>query len=79
MLEPFRQVAERTHMVPIPDHGCFAPNELVAIAASLGMEADARDDVAAAIGSIPTNARILIFGSLYLAGAVLAANDELPD
>lgn len=79
MLEPFRQVAERTHMVPIPDHGCFAPNELVAIAASLGIEADARDDVAAAIGSIPTNARILIFGSLYLAGAVLAANDELPD
>jgi folylpolyglutamate synthase/dihydropteroate synthase len=28
---------------------------------------------------VPQEARVLIFGSLYLAGAVLAANDEVPD
>jgi len=27
---------------------------------------------------VPADARVLIFGSLYLAGSVLAANDQLP-
>jgi folylpolyglutamate synthase/dihydropteroate synthase len=31
------------------------------------------------LAAIPTDARVLIFGSLYLAGAVLAANDQPPD
>ena len=30
-------------------------------------------------GACPTDARVLIFGSLYLAGEVLAANDQVPD
>jgi hypothetical protein len=29
--------------------------------------------------AIAVPARVLIFGSLYLAGQVLAANDEIPD
>ena len=31
-----------------------------------------------ALASVPADARVLIFGSLYLAGAVLAANDQVP-
>jgi folylpolyglutamate synthase/dihydropteroate synthase len=42
------------------------------------MPAEAHDDVEAALAGIATNARVLIFGSLYLAGAVLAANDQVP-
>src|SRR5436190_14759154 len=79
MLEPFNGIAERVHMVSIPDHSCFPPGELVEIAASLGMVADARQDLPSALDSIPIDARVLIFGSLYLAGAVLAANEQVPD
>jgi dihydrofolate synthase/folylpolyglutamate synthase len=79
MLMPFRGLAELVHAVPIPDHACFTPSDLVEIAGELGFAADAHDDVAEAIDAIPGDARILIFGSLYLAGAVLAANDQMPD
>jgi dihydrofolate synthase/folylpolyglutamate synthase len=78
MLEPFRQVVERVHCVPIPDHSCFEPHALAGLAAEIGMEADAHNDVAEALASVPDDARTLIFGSLYLAGAVLAANDQIP-
>lgn len=78
MLRPFKGIAERAHMVPIPDHGCFAPADLVEIASGLGMTGEAHNDVAAALASIPCDARVLIFGSLYLAGAVLAANGQVP-
>jgi dihydrofolate synthase/folylpolyglutamate synthase len=66
-------------MVPIPDHACVPPDYIVEVAEGLGMAADAQTDVAAALASIPANARVLIFGSLYLAGAVLAANGQIPD
>jgi len=79
MLIPFRGLAELVHAVPIPDHACFTPSDLVEIAGELGFAADAHDDVAEAINAIPSGARTLIFGSLYLAGAVLAANDQVPD
>ena len=39
----------------------------------------AHDNVAQALAAVPDDARVLIFGSLYLAGAVLEANDQLPD
>ena len=79
MLEPFRGVAAHVHAVPIPDHACFAPSDLVEIAGGLGFPADAHDNVEEVLAIVPKNARVLIFGSLYLAGAVLAANDQLPD
>ena len=79
MLKPFGGIAAEVHAVPIPDHSCFAPDDLVEIAADLGFSADAHDSVEEAIASIPGGARVLIFGSLYLAGAVLAANDQVPD
>jgi dihydrofolate synthase/folylpolyglutamate synthase len=79
MLEPFRGLVARLHAVPIPDHACFTPSDLVEIAAELGFAADAHDNVEEALRAVPPDARILIFGSLYLAGAVLAANDQVPD
>ena len=79
MLEPFRGVATHVHAVPIPDHACFAPSDLVEIAGGLGFTADAHDNVGQALAVVPKDARVLIFGSLYLAGAVLEANDQLPD
>jgi dihydrofolate synthase/folylpolyglutamate synthase len=79
MLEPFRQVVEKVHAVPIPDHSCFSPGDLIEIAADLGFRVDGHDDVEQALAAMPGEARVLIFGSLYLAGAVLAANGQLPD
>jgi dihydrofolate synthase/folylpolyglutamate synthase len=79
MLEPFRGLVERVHAVPIPDHACFTPIDLVEIAGQLGFAADAHDSVAEALHSAPQQARVLIFGSLYLAGVVLAENDQVPD
>ena len=79
MLEPFRSVAAHVHAVPVADHASYAPSELVDIAGGLGFAADAHDNIEDALAAVPTDARVLIFGSLYLAGEVLAANDQVPD
>jgi dihydrofolate synthase/folylpolyglutamate synthase len=79
MLEPFKGMVELVHMVPIPGHSCFSPDDLVEVAGNLGMGAESHEDFRLALKSIPAGARILIFGSLYLAGEVLAANDQIPD
>lgn len=78
MLEPFAGIAQHIHTTPIPDHSCFSPDDLVEIAAELGFKADAHEDFEQALAAIPASNRTLIFGSLYLAGAVLAANDQVP-
>ncbi len=79
MLDPFRSIAAHVHGVPIADHACFAPDDLAEIAAGLGLPSDAQDGVEDALAAVPANARVLIFGSLYLAGQILAANDQPPD
>jgi dihydrofolate synthase/folylpolyglutamate synthase len=79
MLQPFEGLASAVHTVPIGDHASFAPNELAEIAAELGFAADAHDSIENALGAVPGDARVLIFGSLYLAGEVLAANGQVPD
>ena len=79
MLQPFKGVASHVHSVPIPDHACFSPSDLVEIAGEVGLPAEAHDNVADALAAVPGGARVLIFGSLYLAGAVLVANDQVPD
>ena len=78
MLQPFKSLAKGVHTVPIPDHSCFSPDDLAEIAADLGFAADAHENVEEALAAAPPDARILIFGSLYLAGAVLTANDQEP-
>ena len=79
MLEPFQDLLARVHTVAIPDHASFAPGDLIEVADDLGFAADAHDSVEEALAAIPRDARVLIFGSLYLAGQVLAANDQVPD
>ena len=78
MLAPFKDIVTRIHTVPIPDHSCFSPDDLTEVAANIGMAADAHDDLQQALAAVPADARVLIFGSLYLAGAVLAANGQVP-
>jgi dihydrofolate synthase/folylpolyglutamate synthase len=79
MLQPFAGIADHVLTVPIGDHASFAPGELADIAAELGFSADAYDSVDEALASVPENARVLIFGSLYLAGEVLKANGYIPE
>lgn len=80
-LEPFRGLARRVLTVPIPGaHDApFAPEALAAIARQCGLEAEPADDVNAALRHIAATTtgpmRILICGSLYLAGHVLALQD----
>jgi dihydrofolate synthase/folylpolyglutamate synthase len=78
MLDPFKELVDTVHTVPIPDHSSFSPDDLAQIVSGVGMHADAHEDVEQALAAVPADARILIFGSLYLAGAVLAANDQVP-
>ncbi|MES2327124.1 MAG: folylpolyglutamate synthase/dihydrofolate synthase family protein [Pseudomonadota bacterium] len=79
MLEPFNGVAAAVHAVPIPGHSSFAAEELVEIAGKLGFRANRHEGVEQALAAVPADARVLIFGSLYLAGSVLAANGQVPD
>lgn len=78
MLEPFKDLVELVLTVPIPDHSCFSPDDLAEIAGNIGMRAEAHDDVGQALASSGSGARVLIFGSLYLAGSVLEANGQVP-
>lgn len=84
LLAPFVGLATTLHAVPVPDHEHHAPEALVAIARGLGMIANPATDVRTALADITAAADpaeppiVLILGSLYLAGDVLAANDEPP-
>ncbi len=77
-LTPFRGLAKRVVTVPIPGaHEAPHPPEAVAaVAAGLGFSADASDGVKTALARIAAETkvpvRVLICGSLYLAGHVLA-------
>ncbi len=66
--------------VPVPGHAHHAPADLAALAQGLGMTAEVADDPADALALLAPRQpeSILIAGSLYLAGTVLSANDELP-
>ena len=65
-------------MVPIPGHTHVPPEELAAFATTHGMKADAAADVPAALALVEGPARVLICGSLHLAGEVLRVNGPLP-
>ena len=79
MIAPFKNIVARVHTVPVNDHACFAPGELAEIAGELGFLTEPHDNVQDALAAVPADARVLIFGSLYLAGEVLAANGQQPD
>ncbi len=79
---PFKGLVERVYTVPIPEEpNAFSADDLASIAAAEGFEAHAAASVPAALrksraalGGRP--ARVLICGSLYLAGNVLRLHAE---
>ena len=78
-LEPLAAAAGYLKTVAIPGTvGSLDAGEAAAAGRSLGMDADAADTVAEALGAIVARetlpARVLICGSLYLVGTVLAEN-----
>ena len=79
MLKPFRELAWEVHTVPIPNHEHRAPEDLARLAADLGFGASSNVNLPQALGRVSQRSRVLIFGSLYLAGEALRANREIPD
>jgi len=78
-------IARSVTSVPIPGHDCHRPQDLCAMAQSMGIADTAMAmDVADALRQIDAKATgspsdVAILGSLYLAGVALAENDQLPD
>ena len=84
LLAPFAPLAKSVVAVPVPTHEHHEPEVLVETALGLGIpRAAAAADVPSAlrvIASYDENAPVvMVMGSLYLAGKVLEANDEIPD
>lgn len=78
-LRPFAGLPESVSTVTIPgETASLSAEALAAMAGSAGVTAAARDDVAAALSDVLASGgargRVLIAGSLYLAGRVLADN-----
>lgn len=79
------QVAPRARSltgVPVPGHAHHSPARLAALAQRHGIAARQAVDVPSALRHLASDREarlVLILGSLYLAGTVLSANQELPD
>lgn len=75
-------MARTVHLVavPVPGHACHDPEALADLARANGATAGTADDIGSAFDLLAAHTpdRILVAGSLYLAGKVLEANDELP-
>jgi dihydrofolate synthase/folylpolyglutamate synthase len=67
--------------IPVPGHAHHHPADLASLARAAGAMASAATSLEDAFAHLSEASidRILVAGSLYLAGEVLAANDELPD
>ncbi|USI72181.1 bifunctional folylpolyglutamate synthase/dihydrofolate synthase [Sphingomonas morindae] len=84
VLHAFAGRQAMVHAVPVPDHPYHPPAELAAMAKGHGLAARAAPDVAEALSWIGRHADpaaapyVLILGSLYLAGSVLAQNNQPP-
>ena len=82
-LAPFRDLAPQLHAVAVPhEEAAMAPAQIVQAATAQGLDAAPADSVADALhriaqghgeGPVP---RVLICGTLYLAGSVLATNPQ---
>jgi dihydrofolate synthase/folylpolyglutamate synthase len=82
-LRNFAGLARRLIAVPVDADKGLSPDAVAAVARSVGIPADGAasvEDALAAIGTLELSPapRILITGSLYLAGAVLAQNGTPP-
>ena len=83
LLSPLADIAASFTAIPIPDHEHHPPQALADTARALGVaDATTAADAAEALGRLGASGDpriVLILGSLYLAGGILAANDEAPD
>lgn len=79
LLRPFSGMASAVHTLAIPGHESRSPEDLAELSEELGFEKTANDGLQAALNRIAQPARVLIFGSLYLAGQALEANGTIPD
>ncbi|WP_188762694.1 bifunctional folylpolyglutamate synthase/dihydrofolate synthase [Sandarakinorhabdus glacialis] len=81
-VKPFTGRATAIYAVPIEGHASHAPEDLARIAREAGLPGQASADVASALAEIARSADrarppiVLVAGSLYLAGAALAANGQ---
>jgi dihydrofolate synthase / folylpolyglutamate synthase len=77
-LRPLGRHASTARAVPIKGHAAYTPQEACARAAEVGLDCLPANDVGAALEDLlatqPAPMRVLICGSLYLAGEVLARN-----
>jgi dihydrofolate synthase/folylpolyglutamate synthase len=78
-LAPFVPLAPAVLTLPIPGHDCRDPDDLADMARALGLPATAHGHLPQALASLTAPSRVLIFGSLYLAGEALSQNGELPN
>ncbi len=78
-LRPFKGVADEMLTLPIEGHECRPPDELAMLAESMGLAARSRASLSGAMTALRKPARVLVFGSLYLAGELLGLNGPLPD
>jgi dihydrofolate synthase/folylpolyglutamate synthase len=82
--KPFAGLAERVYTVPVPGAAASrSAEELTAAALAAGLMAEPMPDLEAALDAIAASRRaspprVLICGSLYLAGTVLDANGTPP-
>jgi dihydrofolate synthase/folylpolyglutamate synthase len=78
-LRPFKGIAAEVLTLPIEGHECQPPQELAHLAESMGLPARPRAGLGDAMTALQKPARVLVFGSLYMAGELLALNGPLPD
>ena len=82
-LAPFAGRVGHIHALPVPGHEHHAPERFAGVAAQWGIGFTAYEEPTAAIRAIAAQGdpapKILIAGSLYLAGEVLRLNDQQPD
>ena len=85
VLGPFAPLVRKAHTIPLPGHPHHDPRDIAMLAQNrIGPRetypAYSLDQAIERLANDPDGAAdILIFGSLYLAGEVLAANGEIPD
>src|SRR4029077_11717030 len=77
-LRPLARHARSARAVPIEGHAAYTPQEASARAAEVGLDCVPANDIGAALEDLlatqPAPMRVLICGSLYVAGEVLARN-----
>ena len=79
VLRPFRGIADQVLTLTIEGHECRTPEELAKMAGEMGFATRAHRSISDALIGLRKRARVLVFGSLYLAGEALSLNGSLPD